>query len=312
MGVFILERLMLFAATEKGYSVLKEICKHKKNCLATVISFNELNVKKNYFGFIRNFCFENKILFFNWDDIKDKVVDLVKYYNITVAFAIGWRYLLPLEMNDYMKSKLIVFHDSLLPKYRGFSPTPTAIICGEDELGMSVLYAEDDMDTGDIIIQKSFKLSDNLYIEDVIKILSKIYSETAIELINMIENNKIINAKKQDNSLATYSIWRDTEDCEINWNLSAKEIYNLIRAVSEPYTGAFTYMDNKKIFVWRAEIVDDKMFAIRYPGKIWSIDNNCPVVVCGKGMIRLLNVTDEYGNIIKFNKIRVRLKKRSY
>lgn len=297
---------MLFVATEKGYSVLKKIYEYKKDCLVSVISFNEVNVKKNYFNSIKKFCIENKILFLNWDDIKHEVIDLIRYYNITVAFAIGWRYILPLEINNYMKSKLIVFHDSLLPKYRGFAPTPTAIICGEEELGMSVIYAEDDMDTGDIIIQKKFKLKSDLYIKDVIKILSKIYSNSAIELISMIENNKI-KVERQDSSKATYSAWRDSEDCEIDWNLSSKEIYNLIRAVSEPYTGAFTYLNNKKIFVWRAEIIDDKMFAIRYPGKVWSIVDNYPIIICGKGMIKLLKVTDEFGNVIEFNKIRVKL-----
>lgn len=299
---------MLFIATEKGYSVLKKIYECKKDCLVSVISFNEVNVKKNYFKSIKNFCIEKKILFYNWVDIKHEVIDLIKYYNITVAFAIGWRYILPLEINDYMKNKLMVFHDSLLPKYRGFAPTPTAIIYGEEELGMSVIYAEDDMDTGDIIIQKNFKLKSGLYIEDVIKILSEIYDDSAIELISMIENNKI-KVERQDNSKATYSIWRDPEDCEIDWNLSSKEIYNLIRAVSEPYTGAFTYLNTKKIFIWRAEILADKMFVIRYPGKLWSIVDNCPIVICGKGMIKLLKVTDECGNIIKFNKVRVRLGK---
>jgi methionyl-tRNA formyltransferase len=130
-----------------------------------------------------------------------------------------------------------------------------------------------------------------------------------IELIEMIKGGSI-RIELQDETKATYSIWRSPEDCQIDWKLSSLEIYNLIRAVSFPYTGAFSYYESKKVYVLRSEIEKDVKFAKRDPSKIWKIDREKPIVICGKGMIRLTKIVDENENDISFNFIRRRFNNR--
>lgn len=301
-----MKKLLLFIATEKGFEVLKKIYEYDKEIIGVVSSFQEVNVKEKFYNKIENFCNKERIFFTEYNkEFKQNLEDVIKTHNITEAIAIGWKYFIPLKINKLLETKLIIFHDSLLPKYRGFCPTPTAIICGEKEVGVSVFFATKEMDKGPIILQKKIPIDIDIYIKDIIVKQSKLYSDAIIELIDMIKKGNV-KGKAQDESKATYSIWRNPEDCQIDWNLLSFEIYNLIRAVSFPYTGAFTYYEGKKIYILKSEIVKDVKFAKRDPGKIWKIDREKPIVICGKGMIKLTKIVDENENDISFNFIRRR------
>ena len=301
-----MKKILLFIATERGFEVLKKIYEYDKEIIGVVSSFQEVDVKEKFYNKIENFCNKERIFFKEYNkEFKQNLEDIIKTYNITEAVAIGWKYFIPLKINKLLETKLIIFHDSLLPKYRGFCPTPTAIICGEKEVGISVFFATNEMDKGEIILQKKIPIDIDLYIKDIIVKQSKLCSDAIIELIDMIKKGDIV-GKAQDESKATYSIWRNPEDCQIDWNLSSFEIYNLIRAVSFPYTGAFTYYEGKKVYIVKSEIVNDVKFEKRDPGKIWKIDKKKPIVICGKGMIKLMKVKDEDENDISFNFIRRR------
>jgi methionyl-tRNA formyltransferase len=296
-----MKKILLFIATEKGFEVLKKLYKYDKKIIGLVSSFQEEYVKEEFYYKIEEFCNEKQISFKEYNkEFKQNLESILKAFNITEAVAISWRYFIPLKINKLLETKLIIFHDSLLPKYRGFCPTPTAIICGEKEIGISVFFATNEIDKGEIILQKKIKIDTNLYIKDIILKQSKLYSEAMIELIEMIRRGSI-RSELQDETKATYSIWRNPEDCQIDWNLSSFEIYNLIRAVSFPYMGAFTYYEGEKVYILKSEIVKDIKFLKRNPGKIWKIDKKMPIVVCGKGMIKLIKVKDKDENEISFN-----------
>jgi methionyl-tRNA formyltransferase len=293
-------------ATEKGLRVLEQAYQYNKDMIGLVTTFEEVNVLESFSKSIQDFCWERNLQFMWWKDIKNILFQQIESREITAAFAIGWRYLLPLTINDYLQTNLIIFHDSLLPKYRGFAPTATALICGEREIGMSVLFAAEKMDTGDIILQKSAVIDPAMYIKDAIGVQSQLYQEAFTELMERIIRNDVVGIP-QDETKATYSIWRDSDDCRIDWSLPSNSIFNLIRAVNFPYTGAFTYYDRNKIFVWRAEVVPDIRFETRDPGKIWEITaENNPIVVCGEGMLKLTDVTDQNHNQIQFTALRKR------
>ena len=307
MEEYSLKKIMLFIATEKGLKALSHIIEQGRNEeIACVISFDETYVAVNHCPLIEKLCLTNSIPFYLWKESHTRIEELIKEHEATSAIAISWKWLIPLSINALLEDDLIIFHDSILPKYRGFAPTPTAIICGEEEVGVSAIYAVDEMDKGDIILQKRIKVSQDEYIKQIIENVSKLYAETLNELMDMLEEGNII-SHPQDESFATYSIWRSPEDCEINWHDDAKKVYNLIRAVGEPYPGAFTYYDGEKIIIEKAEIVDDMNFADRMPGKIWSINDNKPMVICGEGMIEIISAKDDKNNAVIFNKLRSRL-----
>lgn len=303
-----MKKILLFIATEKGYSTLyNAVNKGFLGSIGCVITFKEDNVELSYHEKIKQICEKNNIQFYMWNEIKDNLLDCIKEHKITGAIAIAWRFLLPLKINDMLEDKLIVFHDSLLPKYRGFAPTPTAIICGESIIGITALFATEKVDQGEIILQKKINIEETEYIKDIIEKQSKLCEEAFIEILDKMNTGKIMSIP-QNELEATYSIWRSPEDCEINWNLTSKEIYNFIRAVASPYPGAFTYLEGRKIIITRALVVEDLNFVQRHCGKIWSINNNEPNIVCGSGMLKIVSAKYENGEKVVFKKVRVRLK----
>ena len=300
-------KLALFLATEKGYKSLERLINSgKASKIGCVVSFKEENVAHDWHGDIKNLCGANKILFLSWLEAKNNLSELFRKNKITSAIAISWRFLLPLEINNFLEIPLIVFHDSLLPKYRGFAPTPTAIINGEKFIGVTALFASQAADEGDIIIQRKIEVPHDKYMKEIINEQAFIYAGMLEEILSMIETGNIC-AYKQDENQASYSIWRNPEDCKINWNNSAEYIYNFIRALGEPYLGAYCYYNGEKIIIDKSEIISDKIFELRDAGKIWSIKNNMPEIICGSGMLRITQAHYEDGEKVKFLKLRARL-----
>lgn len=298
------EQIALFIATEKGYTCLKSVIERGyAQCIGFVVSFKEIHVDKSYGEDIKKLCEKNNISFFYWKEVDKQIIMQCEKYSISIAFAIGWRYLIPIQINKIVRNRLIVFHDSLLPRYRGFAPTPTAIINGEDVIGVTALYATEEIDKGDIILQKKIYVDNEEYISDIIRKQAQVYAEMMIEILEQ----RSFAVTKQNEEEATYSIWRDEEDCRINWEESARDIYNLVRAVATPYPGAFCFYKGKKIVIDRVEVSEDINFAIRQPGKIWTIQNNVPLVICGQGIIKIKNAHYANGQEVIFDKLREKL-----
>jgi len=296
-----------FFATEKGYSVLNHIIeKNEQKSIGLVVSFKETNVRESYYERIESLCKDFSIPFFAWSDITNELPDLISKHSITNIVAVSWRFLLPITLNSLLKDDIIVFHDSLLPKYRGFAPTPTAVICGETQVGVSAIFASEDVDKGDIILQKKLDISDNEAIKSIITRQSILMAEMFSEIIEIATNGKLT-GQPQNDEKATYSIWRNVDDCHIDWSKSAKDINNLVRAVSFPYHGAFCFMDGKKVIIEEAEVVQDLNFEIRDCGKIWAINDGNPTIICGIGMLKILSAFDEKEEKVTFDKVRVRL-----
>ena len=297
--------LGLFIASEKGYETLLAALNLDIN-IGFIVGFQEQNVSQSFSNHIIE-CASNKgIHYIDWEHIKNSLSEHIINYKISHCIAIGWKYLIPKSINELLFHPLIIFHDSILPKYRGFCPTPTALLKGEKNIGMSVLFASDQPDQGPIIFQDQVEISETCSIQEAIHFQCELYRQALKKLMPMLSKNDILSIP-QDESKASYSIWRDTEDCLINWNENAKTILNLVRAVSKPYLGAFTFFDNKKIYIWEAKLCENIQFEIRYPGKIWKIDTESnPEIVCGDGLIKIINATYEDGIKVIFKNTRKR------
>jgi len=300
-------KLALFLATEKGYKSLECLINTgRASSIGCVFSFNETGVAHDWFNDIKELCSANGILFLTWNDAKNKLAEIFTQNKITSAAAISWRYLIPLSINNFLQIPLIVFHDSLLPKYRGFAPTPTAIINGENIIGITALFASQKADEGDIIIQRKIEVPHDKYMHEIVSEQAFLYADMLLDIFLMLESENL-KSYKQDESQASYSIWRNYDDCRINWNNSAEYIYNFIRALGAPYLGAYCYYDGEKIIIDTSEVIPDKFFELRDAGKIWSINDNKPEIICGKGMLKITHARYENGKQVIFRKLRAKL-----
>ena len=218
-----------------------------------------------------------------------------------LVFCVGWQYLLR-EPQD----GVVVFHDSLLPRYRGFAPTVAALINGDTSIGVTALSPTGEMDEGPILAQASICVSYPLKIVRALELQASLMIELAVE-IHERWNNGRLSKINQDNEGATYSLWRDSTDYDIDWSRPAVEIARFVDAVGYPYAGARTTVRGEAIRVEEATQTDDLRFEIRQPGKIWKLDRDRPIVVCGSGLLRLDVCTDAQGKPYSFPFLRARL-----
>lgn len=288
--------MLLYLMNKKGYEALKALIPYK-NEISLVISSDDPNVEKDYFLEIEELCQLNGIEF---KHRKDNFNLKMSEYSL----AIGWRWLIKNPKN------LIVLHDSLLPKYRGFATLVNMLINGENKLGVTAILADEGIDTGPIILQKSIKVSYPIKIEKAIEKISTKYAEIIVELFEMRRKGGQFFLTKQDGTLATYSLWRDENDYFIDWNKPAREILRFIDAVGLPYMGAKSKIYDKGevlIKIDDASIWDKGKSEIVFPGKILLYEREKPVICCGDGRFAKLDSYQILSDNKWPNKLRIKL-----
>lgn len=211
----------------------------------------------------------------------------IKNVKPDVIIVFGWRTMIDTGLNNFCKYGIIAAHYSLLPKYRGFAPMQWAIINGDKATGVSIFKIENGgVDSGRILVQKKVKIKDQDCVNDVEFKLTKLTVKILTDIIKK-KSLKAGSFKKQDESKATYSCKRTPEDGKINWMKDSGEIYNLVRALAFPYTGAFCFYKNEKFIIRNAVIgkMNSKKFSGRIPGRVIGIDETGIEVLCGSGTI---------------------------
>jgi methionyl-tRNA formyltransferase len=215
-----------------------------------------------------------------------------------------WRTWLSPQIYAIAEFGTINIHDSLLPKYGGFSPTNWAIINGEMETGVTVHFVEEEIDLGDIILQQKISIAHTDTATDVFHKTLPVISRLTLEAIDLIEYRRV-KPIQQDRSQATFFHKRSERDSLIDWRRNSMAIYNLIRAQSDPYPNAYTYYKGKKLRIKKASL-PHKCYC-GTPGRVFCPEESGIVVVCGpdqanpnQGIILEL-VQEENGEVIKAN-----------
>jgi methionyl-tRNA formyltransferase len=283
MGNFI-----VYATGLKGLSFLKNL----SHIPQYVLTYD--NGELEQYEKILNFC--------NLKNIKvyDKKNE-PKKYDFDHIFVIGWQFILEKNIK-----KLIVFHDSYIPKMRGFSPTVNSLISGNRQLGVTAFSP-----TGDLTKGPDYGLIyDRKYIDIEYPIkLSDAFSLIGIEYAKIANNilNKSIKPYNIDYSESSYTMWLNDKDMRIDWKLSASEVLNKINALSYPYTGAKALYHDKILSIHSAHICENSYNIEnrkQHVGKIFKIIDGNPYVICGSGIIVLDSVLNDKNKEIKFSKIR--------
>ena len=289
-------KIVLFLLNKKGHDCLNLLIEsnfYTENLEFTIVLDRDKGNVEDFYKQMVSLCLKNKISFF---DRKDYVSE-----NVDFGIAIGWRRLI------YGIDRLVVLHDSILPKYRGFSPLVNMLIKGEKEIGVTALLANEEMDKGKIITQSKVSIEYPIKIKDAIDVITEVYKKVFNHLIEKISLGEELKSYHQNESQATYSVWRDELDYFIDWSDDAENIKRFVDAVGYPYSGAKTRIGNDIITINDVELVEDLKFELVHVGKIIMMKADNPIVVCGKGAI-VIN-SSELNNIdYNYKKLRVRFK----
>ncbi|SDF24719.1 methionyl-tRNA formyltransferase [Methanolobus vulcani] len=163
----------------------------------------------------------------------------------------GYKYIIPPTIFNTPKYGTVNIHPSLLPQYRGQHVINWAIINGEQETGITLHLMDENLDTGDILLQTKVPILFDDTAKDLHDRLYQKASELLTTFFTRFNDEGSISPKIQDSSQATFFKPRKPCDGHIEWDKEGEQIYNLVRAISKPWPGAFTYHNSSKIVVWR-------------------------------------------------------------
>jgi UDP-4-amino-4-deoxy-L-arabinose formyltransferase/UDP-glucuronic acid dehydrogenase (UDP-4-keto-hexauronic acid decarboxylating) len=197
-----------------------------------------------------------------------------------ILFSFYYRNMVGKEILEIPPAGCLNLHGSLLPRYRGRCPVNWVLIHGEKETGVTLHYMTQHPDDGDIVGQKRVTIDDNDTALSLHKKLVTAAGDLLAVLLPKIREKKAERIP-QDHSSASYFGGRRPEDGEIDWRQDAVTVRNLVRAVTRPYPGAFSYLGNRMCIFWKVSALATSMDAA--PGTVLSTD---PLTIaCGDGVL---------------------------
>jgi len=235
---------------------------------------------------VKKYAVENNIKVLQPVKLKDpEFIAELQALNADLQVVIAFR-MLPQIVWQMPKFGTLNLHASLLPDYRGAAPINWAIINGETKTGVSTFFLKHEIDTGDVLLTKSVEITPSMNAGELHDLLMKIGAETVVKSLELIENGNILGTPQgNDNNKMAPKIFK--ENCLINWDNNAENIYNLIRGLS-PYPAAFTHFDNKilKVFEAKTEVLNHQVPI----GKFTSDNKTFLKVTCKNGFIHILQI----------------------
>ena len=216
--------------------------------------------------------------------ISDKEIDII----IVAAYGL----ILPERILKIPKYGCLNVHASLLPKWRGAAPIQRSIMAGDKKTGISYMLMDKGLDTGPVILQKETEIGENDNFLKVHDSLSLIASQTISETILKFIEGKLA-TKEQNDDIASYADKIEKHETKIDWNLTAKEIRNLIYSLS-PLPGAWTITkEGKRLKILSASIEEAK-------GEIAVLGEN-QILGCGQSSLKIKEVKPEGKKIMLFD-----------
>ncbi|SDI67441.1 methionyl-tRNA formyltransferase [Natribacillus halophilus] len=177
-------------------------------------------------------------------------------------------------------------HASLLPKYRGGAPIHQAVIDGEKESGVTLMYMVKKLDAGDMLAQEAVPIADTDTVGTLHDKLSTVGAELLRNTLPKIPANTVV-SEPQDEAQVTYAPNLSRGSERIDWKQSAEAVYNHIRGMN-PWPIAYTYWGNDRLKIWSAALTDER-YEQKSPGEVALITGTAIIVVCG----------DQYGLMIQ-------------
>jgi len=240
---------------------------------------------------VKQFGLDNDIEVIQPKRMKDEeVIAKIKEINPDLIVVVAYGKILPKEIIDIPKYGIINVHSSLLPKYRGASPIHSAILNGDKESGVSIMYIEEGLDSGDVILKETCEITEDDTLgtlHDRLKELGAIGLEKALKLIEAEE----VKAEKQDDSKATFVKPITKEQAKIDWNNTKEVIFNQIRGLN-PFPGAYTHNEkNENIKIYKSEKLEKEYAGEN--GTVVEMTKKGPVVKVANGALRLLEIKFE-------------------
>jgi methionyl-tRNA formyltransferase len=216
--------------------------------------------------------------------------DLVRGFNPDLIIVVAYGQILPQAIIEIPPHGCVNVHASLLPRWRGAAPIQYAILHGDRETGVTTMFMDEHMDTGDIILQRAESIQSDDTSATLHDRLAKLGASLLVETVQLLSSGRPPRVK-QNESNATYAKKLTKEDGRIEWTKPAVQIEHQIRAF-DPWPGAYTFLGDTMLKIWKAEVVGQEQGV---SGRIKG-----DLVATGAGVLRLLEVQPAGGKRMSF------------
>ena len=283
--------IVIFGSTNFTYKCFKAVQDyHKVNGVVCTkneikISYNKRKIKiSNYFDFKR--IKSKKVKLIQLDKFnKIKVLEFLERLNPEIILVLGWYYIIP---KTYLKRfNFFGIHASLLQSNKGGAPLVWSILKNEKKTGITLFKFSSKIDDGDIVSQKSFKLSAKETIKSAYKKSEKISLEVLMKFLKNYKIKKKIIFKDKIYP-TSYNPQRKPSDGKINWKWTSSYIERFIRAQTKPYPGAYTYINKKKFYIFKGREVKKVNKIFHYKRNVYK-KNNFYYFKCKDYFIKAIN-----------------------
>ena len=256
---------------------------------------------------VKEFAIEKNLKIFQPEKVKknEEFISQIKDMNPDVICVVAYGKILPKEILDIPKLGCINVHGSLLPKYRGAAPIQWAVLNGDKKTGITTMYMDVGMDTGDMILKQEVEIGEDETTGELWDRLSKIGGKLLVETLKQIENGTAPREKQgEDFSVAPML---NKEMAKIDWeNKTAQEIKNLVRGLN-PIMGAYTFLNGSKIKFWKVDIAknigydEDNIQIFRNGTVLVSDQRDGLFIKTKKGILSVLEIQGENAKRMSIN-----------
>ncbi|MDR1835681.1 MAG: methionyl-tRNA formyltransferase, partial [Fusobacteriaceae bacterium] len=236
------------------------------------------------YGPVKIYSQERGIPVFQPEKLRDpELLSKVRELQPDLIAVVAYGKLIPPELFKIPPLGTINVHSSLLPKLRGAAPIHGALVTGESETGVSIMYIAEGLDTGDIILQEKIPIEESDNYASLHDKLAVLGAETLIRAVSLLEKGEA-KPRKQDETRATYIKSFGREDLRVDWNKGEREIFNFVRGM-DPQPGAFAATNGKILKIARV-LMSGRRYDHGLPGEVVEIlKKQGPVVKCGDGAV---------------------------
>lgn len=246
----------------------------------------------------------------------DEFIEQIKQMEPEYICVVAYGKILPISLLEIPKKGCINVHGSLLPQYRGAAPIQWAILNGDKETGITTMYMDEGMDTGDMILKEKVEIGENETTGELWERLSKIGGNLLVKTIEQIENGTATREKQPLEHTMAPMLSKDM--ARIDWeNMNTSEIKNLVRGLN-PIMGAYTIISDKKVKLWKVVIASEEQMQLigeeiiknKNAGEVVFADDKKGLFIKTKdGVLSILELQAEnskkmaFGDFIRGNKI---------
>ena len=234
----------------------------------------------------------------------EEFINKIKVLKPDVIVVVAYGKIPPKELLNIPKFGSINVHGSLLPKLRGAAPIQWSVLNGDKVTGITTMFMDEGMDTGDMILQETLEIGENENVGEVWDRMGDLGADLLEKTISNLEQvktklpnpkdldevKKLMGARKQEGEY-TLAPMLDKEMSKIDWNKTSQEIHNLVRGLN-PIMGTYTFFGEKKIKIWKTELIKEDSRKGK-PGEVLAADKKELVIATGNGNIKILELQGE-------------------